>query len=82
MTLYPNIYGVIPSPATVMVLMGRGAVLEICTHGIPVVNPTYFPCSVDNIPVDSLLSAANLEDVARCSEDYPPADDLSDPSGY
>ena len=41
MTSYPNIYGVIPSPATVMVLMGRGMVLEICTHGIPMVNPNW-----------------------------------------
>ena len=39
MTLYPNIYGVIPSPATVTVLTGRGTVSEKCTHGIPMVNP-------------------------------------------
>ena len=39
MTLYLNIYGVIPSPAMVTVLMGRGTVSENCTHGIPVVNP-------------------------------------------
>ena len=39
MTPYPNIYGVIPSPATVMVLTGRGTVSENCTCGIPVVNP-------------------------------------------
>ena len=38
MTPYPNIYGVIPSPAMVTVLTGRGTVLENCTHGIPVVN--------------------------------------------
>ena len=42
----------------------------------------YFPRSMDNIPVDSLLSAADLEDVARCSEDYPLADDPSNPLGY
>ena len=41
MTPYLNIYSVIPSPATVTVLMGRGMVLEICTGGIPVVNPTF-----------------------------------------
>ena len=39
MTLYSNIYGVIPSPTMVTVLTGRGTVLEICTHSIPVVNP-------------------------------------------
>ena len=39
MTPYPNIYGVIPSPATVTVLTGRGTVLENCTHSIPMVNP-------------------------------------------
>ena len=42
MTPYPNIYGVIPSPATVTVLTGRGTVSERCTRGIPVVNPKYF----------------------------------------
>ena len=40
MTPYPNIYGVIPSPATVTVLTGRGTVSEKCTRGIPVVNPS------------------------------------------
>ena len=40
MTPYPNIYSVIPSPATVTVLTGRGTVLENCTHSIPMVNPT------------------------------------------
>ena len=39
MTPYPNIYSVIPSPATVTVLTGRGMVLEMGTRGIPVVNP-------------------------------------------
>ena len=39
MTLYPNIYGVTPSPTTVTVLTGRGTVLESCTRGIPMVNP-------------------------------------------
>ena len=39
MTPYPNIYGVIPSPAMVTVSTGRGMVLENCTCGIPVVNP-------------------------------------------
>ena len=45
----------------------------------------YFPRSrrsVNNIPVDSLLSATNLDDVAHCSEEDPLADDPSDPSGY
>ena len=46
MTPYPNIYGVIPSPATVTVLTGRGTVLENCTHGIPVVNP-----KADGVPL-------------------------------
>ena len=41
MTPYPNIYGVIPSPATVTVLTGRGTVSEKCTCGIPVVNPIH-----------------------------------------
>ena len=36
----------------------------------------YFPCSLDNLPVDSILSTANLEDIALHSEDYPPADGL------
>ena len=40
MTPYPNIYSVIPSPATVMVFTGRGTELANCTHSIPVVNPT------------------------------------------
>ena len=40
MTPYPNIYSVIPSPATVTVLTGRGTVSEKCTRGIPVVNPS------------------------------------------
>ena len=47
MTLYPNIYGVIPSPATVTVLTGRGMVLENCAHCIPVVNLIYIVVDVD-----------------------------------
>ena len=35
MTLYPNIYSIIPSPAMVTVLTGRGIVLET----VPVVYP-------------------------------------------
>ena len=42
MTVYPDIYSVIPSPKPVTVLMGRGTVLENCTHGILMVNPKQF----------------------------------------
>ena len=62
MTPYPNIYGVIPSPAMVMVLTGRGMVLEICTHGIPVVNPSQkMPKEVAGSPC--IMLASNLLDI-------------------
>ena len=57
-----------------------GAVSRLCYAAFRIV--PYFPRSVDNIPMDSLLSATDLEDITHCSEDYPLVDDPSDPSGY
>ena len=42
----------------------------------------YFPCSLDNLPVDSILSAADLDDIALHSEDYPLADGLDVSGDY
>ena len=42
----------------------------------------YFPCSLDNLPVDSILSGTDLEDIALHSEDYPLADGLAASGDY
>ena len=42
----------------------------------------YFPRSLDNLPVDSILSTTNLEDIALHSEDYPLADGLDVAGDY
>ena len=60
-----------------MVLTGRGTVLENCTHGIPMVNPTQIRAKFKEedchfITCEALTSGAHLVDVlveaARLSE--------------
>ena len=42
----------------------------------------YFPRSLDNLPVNSILSATNLDNIALHSEDYPLADGLDVSGDY
>ena len=49
-----------------------GAISQLCYAAFHVV--PYFPCSLDNLPVDSILSTADLEDIALHSKDYPLVD--------
>ena len=57
-----------------------GAVSRLCYAAFHVV--PYFPRSLDNLPVDSILSTTNLEDIALHSEDYPLADGLDVSGDY
>ena len=51
-----------------------GAISRLCYAAFHVM--PYFPHSLDNLLVDSILSTTDLEDIALHSEDYPPADGL------
>src|SRR6266481_4808767 len=52
-----------------------GTVSRLCYTAFHIV--PYFPCSLDNLLVDSILLGTDLEDITLHSEDYPLADGLA-----
>ena len=80
MTPYSNIYSVIPSPAMVMVLTGRGTVSEKCTWGIPMVNPRPWiyhvvrhlvPAQFKAYPISGPTPAEGALDISCCKASRP-----------